>query len=70
MAGSPWQQVGNGEWKKGGGELNGRATISKMMLSERFNSRRRWKVKNGCEADEEPNQSGLWKGNYSNRGLT
>ena len=46
MAGSPWQQVGNEEWKEVGADLNGRGpTISKKVRNEKFNSRRRWKVK-------------------------
>ena len=69
MAGSPWQQVGNGEWKEMGADLNGRPTISKMVRNEKVNSRRRWKVKRWCGADEEPNQGRLWQCN-SNRGLT
>ena len=49
MAGSPWQQVGNREWKKVGADLNGRGpTISQMVRNEQSNSGRRWKVKNWC----------------------
>ena len=62
MAGSPWQQVGNREWKKVGADLNGRGpTISQMVRNEQINSGRRWRVENWCGANEEPNQSGRWK---------
>jgi len=47
MAGSPWQQVGNREWKKVGADLNGRGpTISQMVQNAQSNAGRRWKVKN------------------------
>ena len=44
-----------GKWRmeKVGADLNGKGpTISKMVRNEKFNSRRRWKVKRWCGADE------------------